>query len=392
MSGYLFTFSDEDSLFESMKYGRYSTLMSAKWSSPHLPTLADFVTMSPGDRVYFFSKRMVYGIGEIVSLNNGDVVLKNRTKVTEKGVLPIAAIDDRPIIEDPEPPQDESARKAYRWVIMFQPSPYLFARGIDMDDLLSTNKTAFRSLRTFEKRTFIELDDEEELAFRTAILRRNIDVLRQPNELGIIAGPWITEHCRITDLAKDGSRTLEIGKLIASYRKSNGRLSAEAALELALLWQLGPSKDATTSTVFGDWDYLSHQVAASPPKSIQWMDRMDIFGYKWLDSTDKIIEKYLVMELKQGVVCGDDLNQLMKYVDWIGSEYANGDYSLISAYLVGHSFDMTSITSGMLATQRYSLMGYRPPVFNRWSAVTLVSYYAEPNGHVLFEEVPTTRT
>ena len=67
MAGYLFTFSKEEEATECMKRGAYSTLMNPKWSSATEATLGDYVTMRPGDNVYFFSKRKIYGIGKIDS-------------------------------------------------------------------------------------------------------------------------------------------------------------------------------------------------------------------------------------------------------------------------------------------------------------------------------------
>lgn len=90
MAGYLFSFGDEDALFDSMSRGRYSTLMKAKWGPAHLPTLGDYATMRQGDRVYFFAKRMVYGIGVITDRVQGCTVLENREGVTGRAMLGIA--------------------------------------------------------------------------------------------------------------------------------------------------------------------------------------------------------------------------------------------------------------------------------------------------------------
>lgn len=386
MSGYLFAFNDEDTLFEAMHKGRYSTLMKAKWGPAHLSTLGDYMTMRPGDRVYFFSKRMVYGIGEIVALAPDAVVVENRDSVTRRGTLGVAGPDELLILDDPAPPDDEDDRRVYRWVVAFQASPFMFTRGIDMDDLLTSNRSAFRSLRVFERRSFIELDDEEEVAFRTALLRRNADVLRDPSAGGVLEHVDISEHDRIHRILQSGDRKPKTGELVATFRKRDGSVSSEAALELALIRQLWTERDQSTTAVFGDWDYISHQVAASPAKSVQYMDRMDVFGYRWLDPNDRIIERYFVVELKKDTVRGEDLQQLMKYVDWVKEEYANGDYSLISAFLVGHDVDDASVRAALPTAERHSLHGYRPPVPSIWLDVTLVRYAAEPNGHVAFSE------
>ncbi len=70
MAGYLFTFSDHKSLEKCIELGFYSPLMSPKWSIATTATLADFVTMQTGDNVYFFSERMVYGIGEVIGVTS----------------------------------------------------------------------------------------------------------------------------------------------------------------------------------------------------------------------------------------------------------------------------------------------------------------------------------
>lgn len=384
MAGYLFAYNDEDALFESMSMGRYSTLMSARWGSAHLPTLGDYVTMKPGDKVYFFAQRMVYGIGEIIDLVSECTVLENREGVTKNGTLSIAGENETYILRDPEPPVEERKRKAYRWVVAFEPGPFMFKTGVDMDDLLSSNPSAFRSLRVFERRSFIKLDDEEELAFRTAILRRNAETLRHPSSQGIMDSQHITEGERILGLVSGRDVSLKTQDLIASYRKRDGSLQSESILEVALLDQLGNRKDPKTVEVFGEWDFISHQVAASPAKSIQYMDRMDIFGYRWLEPTDKIIGKYYVAELKRGRVCGEDLQQVMKYVDWLRAERANGDYSLIRAFLVGYDFDTDSIRGVLPTAERYNLLGYRPPRPRRWLDITFVAYKVEESGYVHF--------
>ena len=387
MAGYLFSFGDEDALFDSMSRGRYSTLMKAKWGPAHLPTLGDYATMRQGDRVYFFAKRMVYGIGVITDLVQGCTVLENREGVTGRATLGIADENEACILQDPEPPAKENERRTFRWVVAFEPDPFMFKAGIDMDDLLSSNQFAFRSLRVFEKRSFIKLDDEEELAFRTAILRRNAEILRHPTEQGIFDTRHVEEGERIARLAAGRDVSPKIQDLVLSYRRRNGSLESESALEVALLNQLGRKRDSDTIDVFGEWDYISHQVAASPAKSIQYMDRMDVFGYQWLKPSDKIVGKYFVAELKKDRVCGEDLQQVMKYVDWLKAERASGDYSLIRAFLVGHDFDLNSIREALPTAERYNLVGYRPPQPRRWLDVVLVAYDVEEDGYVRFTKV-----
>ena len=384
MAGYLFTLSNEASLQETIRKGRYSTLMAPGWSSSTWGTFGDYLTMRSGDSVYFFSNRKVYGIGCIECIVPGCPVLEVYDGATSKGRVTGSLSGSVHLIERSSGDDD----KVCRWLIAFTPSPFFFQKGIDMDDLLSSNPKAFRSLRVFEQRSFIKLDDEEDLAFRTTILRRNLEALRHPTEDNCFGYEYLTEHSRICEIAKTRDASPKVRELMAANRKRGGALQSEAALEAAILYQLNEG-DSGTISVFGEWDYLSHQVVASPPKPIKYVDRIDVFGYRWIDGygQDHIIEKYLVAELKKDVVRGEDLHQMMKYVDWVRAEYANGDYSLISAYLVGSDFDMDSIKSTIHTTLRYSLISYRPPVHHQWDDITLVKYNVGPDGHATFEKV-----
>lgn len=150
-------------------------------------------------------------------------------------------------------------------------------------------------------------------------------------------------------------------------------LDHEMAIELDLVAQLSRKK-AKASLVFGGWVYLTHQVVASPFKPIDYMDKMDVFGYRYVKGHRPIISKYLVIELKKVKAKSDDLIQLMKYVDWIRNEYCGGDYSMIEAYLVAKEFgaEVTSRCDSM--SLRSYVVGMKPPVQKEWSSLKLVKY------------------
>src|SRR4051812_44960519 len=93
-------------------------------------------------------------------------------------------------------------------------------------------------------------------------------------------------------------------------------LRHEKAGETGLIYQL-TSLEPETVDLFGKWDYLSHQVAASPFKPVDYMDKMDVFGYRNIPGHAPTVAQYLVIELKKGIIGRDDLLQLMKYVDWV---------------------------------------------------------------------------
>lgn len=368
MAGYLFTFSDKESLINCIKNGTYSPLMKPKWSKATEGTLGDFITMKPGDNVYLFSKRMVYGIGEIIDIEPGKTILENNPKSTNGDTYPNSGED-----------------RIQRWSIVFKPAPHFFKTGIDMDDLLLSNPSVFRSLRVFWKRTFIKLDDEENTAFKAAILRKNLEYISINNTENIFQCEY---KKTIKELSTKRTTSPNIEKFLSIKRKKNGSLRTEMSLEIGLLNGLSKEK-LEAENAFGHWDYLSHQVHASPMKAIDYMDKIDIFGYRWLKGYEKqIIEKYLIIELKRGTATGDDLFQLMKYVDWVNNEYANKDYLRIKAFLVAKKFDNESLSQNEKAIERNQITEHRPVKNELWNDVTLVSYSVDSSGEMSFAVVP----
>ena len=367
LAGYVFTFSELNDLKQCIADQSYMTLVSPIWRDPVAATLGDYVTMRAGDNVYFFSKRKVYGIGKIVAFGDGHCVTENFSGATS--AQPIAW-------EEVSQTAKRKARgekgKIGRWIVAFEPDPRFFGKGVDMDDLLSSNPDAFRSLRVFWKRSFIKLDDEENEAFKTAILRANLSELNEHRD------ERIPVHNHV-DLAKGSSP--DVAGLLASNRDSKGKLSSEMLLEVGLLYQLS-NADGMTQNVFGKWDYLSHQVCASPFKPVDYMDRIDVFGYRYIIDYSPIIEKYLVVELKKSISGPSDVPQIMKYVDWVCKEYAHGDYSLVQAFLVAHDFESNSLSVG--GTTRGYVVGYRPAETRTWQQLKLVTYHVNEDGYVAF--------
>lgn len=389
MAGYLFNFSDEESLFDSIKSGTYSTLMNLKWDTSAEGTLGDYATMRPGDNVYFFSKRNVYGIGELVETSCGDIVLENFDGATSCSTIDYAFVKLDPLISDPiveVKSKGKSTQKVKRWSIFFKPSPYFFTGGIDMDDLLSSDDYAFKSLRVFWKRSFIKLDDAENQAFKTAFLRRNLSVLEDPSENDVFRCEYKTALRHVDSLKHIESRKLQVPQLMASLVEENGELKHEMLLEVGMLYQLS-NNDENTCNAFGTWDYLSHQVPASPMKAVDYMDKIDVFGYRWIPGYKPIIEKYMIAELKRGCITGDDLQQVMKYIDWYRNEYTSGDYSILKAFLVGHEFDMPSICKQIRTITRYYTLGCRPAEAHQWNDLTFVQYSVRPDGHIVFTPI-----
>jgi hypothetical protein len=144
------------------------------------------------------------------------------------------------------------------------------------------------------------------------------------------------------------------------------------ALEEAVLFQLRNNLKDTTD-VFGCWEYISHQVPASPFKPIDYMDRIDVFGYRYIPGYNTI-SKYWVMELKTDVAAKDDIEQMLKYADWIREEYAFRDYPMIEAFSVADDFSDDVVNHAKNAAERNYTIGRRTIRSGRWDNLKLVKY------------------
>ena len=51
------------------------------------------------------------------------------------------------------------------------------------------------------------------------------------------------------------------------------------------------------------------------------MDKMDIFGYRYIKGYNTV-SKYMTIEIKKDLADVSVIDQIMKYVDWIQSEYS----------------------------------------------------------------------
>lgn len=320
MAGYIISVGNkktEDELYNMMASGAYGTILNVKntWSSPNEGTIADFVSMKPGDHIYFFRKRKIYGICELVEVGNHDCKILNYIDADK----PSKKCDNKKdmIIDN----------SSIRFICTFKPQPFIFKKGLDMDYVLQSNPDAFKMLRAFWKLSFIKVDDIEDKALFDILLRENETSLK--NNTSIIQQDT-SLHSKIKKFKVD-DLNLSIANLIAEARKDNV-FRREMSLELAMIELL------SNSNTLGRWDYLSHQVIASPLKPIDYMDKMDIFGYKYIEGF-KTINKYLVIELKKDSVGTDDIDQTLKYVDWINQEYVNGDFEMIDAYIIANNFD-----------------------------------------------------
>jgi len=368
VAGYIFSLDNLDSLNLYTQNGVYATKLSPPtrlWGTHHEGTFADYATMQKGDNIYFFIKRKIYGVGKLVSLGS-DCKFFNFPEAGQPQQFDYSKVKSKLLWNE----GDFSVNQ--RCVCIFEPDPYFFKTGIDMDDVLSSNPSAFKMLRAFWKLSFIKFDDDENQAFRDIVLKRNQEILANPGKKDSIF-EFQPSHQQI------------IERLSAEYELSSGMLSIlescaneerlrhEMAVEAGILHQLSV-KDTQTCKVFGEWDYLSHQVIASPFKPIDYMDKMDLFGYTYLPKFKPTKSHFLVGEIKKDAAKQEDVDQLLKYIDWVKDEYCFGDYSMINAFLIASEFDEGVAQHKRTVGVRKYTVGVRPAQSLEWNNVKLVEY------------------
>ena len=374
MAGYLITLKGENALENIVKKGVFSTIMdspsTSQWGKHHEGTFADYLSMKEGDLVFFFFKRKIYGCGQLINagldckylnyelagLPNGD-----RTDSYEKTHL----------LED-----GDSRNRCF---CTFKPYPAFFKKGVDMDAVLQVKENPFRSVRTLWSLSCIKLDDDESKTLFSVILKSNEDTLNDEASQFTYDPAFHSQLERMASYAYSLKRNV----LIRSCKeKRNNLLKHEMALEASLCEIL--SKESREP--FGKWDYVSHQVVASPLKPIDYMDKMDIFGYKNIPGYD-VKSKYLIAELKRNTASADIVGQIMKYVDWVSNEYAHGDYSMIEAYIIAADFEEEVKSLVMNHCVRNYTKGFRPTQFCVWDSLKMVKYEVIEDD-IVFTTVP----
>lgn len=193
-----------------------------------------------------------------------------------------------------------------------------------MDDILASNSVKFKMLRAFWKLSFIKIDDDENKALMDVILRNNKNNITNHDSTDDIYN--YKYHEQVKNKLKKGNYKLDINEILLTCYEEK-QIKQEMALEASIINKISNGYKNTIKTI-GNWDYISHQVIASPFKPIDYMDKIDIFGYKYIENFNTISD-YLVIELKAKKAEVDNLYQLLKYVDWVNQEYTFGDYSMI---------------------------------------------------------------
>jgi len=374
MAGYIFTLDSIESLKKISQTGVYSTKLNVPksiWGISHEGTFADYYSMKPGDNVYFFHKRKIYGIGSLIDIK-GHCIHLNFPEADLVEVDSFNKIKEKMILNE------SKENLSNRLLCTFKGSPYLFENGVDMDEVLASNPISFRVLRAFWKVSFIKIDDSENKALFDYILKAN------ENYIDGKEGCFVTSeflHERIRNLHTN--EYIATSKNIVNSVVKGKILKHEMAIEAAIIDYITTN---TYNNIFGEWNYVTHQLIASPFKPIDYMDKMDIFGYRYISGYETI-SKYLMIEIKKEVATIEAINQAMKYVDWIQQEYSR-NYSMIEAFVVASDFPEEVINLRNEKAKRFFTQGRMPAVTKEWNQLRLIKYtYNECDGNLQFEEI-----
>ena len=290
--------------------------------------------------------------------------------------------------------EKERTKKDIRWLVFFEPYPYFFKQGLDMDEVLqSDTKGVVRQLRVFERLSFIQIEDEEVQVLVDLLFRKNRKIISETqfsNNI-FLADCFSTFHNKISEKIVNSTLfDFNPKELIKPYVDPSGQIKEEAALQAWLVFHI-TERTPEVEKIFGRFDVVINQVPASPFKPTIWMDKMDIFGYtleKLADELLPTIVTFKIIELKTEFLDippagkANPVDQVMNYVDWIANTRAGGDYSLIEAYLVAKGFSEKLKKYKDQHARRNYLLPRRPYTPNSWSNLKFVRYSADSSGNV----------
>lgn len=342
----------EYALTQCILHGTYSARSSGSGGA-FIGTLADYLGMKKGDSIFFFTDRKIYGIGELIDIEDCDCRFQ---------IHPNNQIEMDDLVET----KDSSM---HQFTCTFVPKPFFFRTGVDMDEVLMFSPEKIKSLRFFSGKTFMKLDDVESEAIKNVIARKNEEYLGSFDADHHFEYSDDT-HKKIAENLKKNKSAYKLSVFDFIKRDNNGVVSSEYYIEGAIMDLLRNH----TSRLIGKWDFIGRQYPASPPKPSEYEEAMDLFGYRYVPGFPRAISKYLVIELKVGTINKDNVQQTMKYVDWISREYTKGDYSMIEAYTIGFDKEANVETEIEDIIERNYIIESRLVENRKWQNLRILSY------------------
>lgn len=269
-------------------YGGIQSQGSAKSEQLNLEVMSSFIGIKVGDFVFFYVKnRGVYGLWKVTTESFYDVT---------------------PIWSNPNQP--------YPFRVCLEPTVRKFSVPIAMADILDLRDKG--RIWTFDlgampKKSHhpITANEGKELI---RLLLRNNPIFIEPD---VIVQPYLPSKREPLPLNLEYDR--------------NGRLRYEGYLNA---WFMRSFASGRLKELIGDYrDYLNYV-----PTSFNKV--MDIFltHVTTVDSVD-ILHKFTCIELKTGNVSENDLNQIIKYENWITRKLSDGDSEMVQSILVGFAFE-----------------------------------------------------
>lgn len=70
----------------------------------------------------------------------------------------------------------------------------------------------------------------------------------------------------------------------------------------------------------------------------------------------------------------NDIEQLLKYVDWVKGEYCYGDYEMINAFLIAYNFNDELLKYKNDFVSRKYIINRRPAKSFEWNNLNFVKY------------------
>lgn len=334
MKGYLFAVSGVDDIPKLMDLGAFGVQQNTvterdrpAWNWQMQATFADYMTIDPGDLIFLFSDRRIYGVGRVRSL-------EGHPTTGAWWNWPDAA---DPASEAPEEALTLPGGRTPRVVVPFEPAPVIFRRGIDMDEVL-THPHARPDWRLFfwGGLSFSSLEEQETATLYGALVRRFGEDAAEPVDTSI--RHFEPQHpFRFSDLlAFDEDQ----------YVDEDGDFRKEATLHGLFIQALkdepgilGLESDAQVKN-----KSIFHEVPASPPKaSSRWVNRFDVLRIRtWGDRTMNFPHHWDIFECKKDALRKEEperaLAQLMAYVDFMAREKTAGDYGAVSGHWVAPDY------------------------------------------------------
>ena len=284
MGNHIFLASKEN--FEKcLEYGVYGGISTSS-ERTNAEIIAGFEAIRPGDFIFFYVSNVgIYGLWKATSR---------------------AFLDERDIWERKD--------QLYPYRICFEPSIREFRKPIALNDILDLRdkgKMWTFDLGTITKKSHQPITTEEGKELIRLLLRNN---------------PIFYSVARTPKPYPEGSTVLPL--TLETDRK--GRIRYEGFLNA---WFMRSFVNGRLKETVGEYrDFLNYV-----PTSFNKV--MDIFltHVTEVDGVD-VLHKFTCIELKTDICTEDNLNQIIKYENWLVRKLAGGDTEMVQSMLVAFDF------------------------------------------------------